>query len=169
MTRKKRLLSWFAEWVVLSLFWFIFVGKFALMEVLVGILATALVVAATEIVRKQNFARFRPHKRWLLGAWQLPISVLRDCAIVMAVMWRRVFQAQNVRGSFQVLSFPSEGSNSRSSARRALAVTLISLPPNTYVVDIDREKNLMLLHELEPQAQPSKLAKLLGAKEAEAS
>jgi multisubunit Na+/H+ antiporter MnhE subunit len=166
LTRRKRLLLWFAEWVVLSAFWFLFVGKLAFIEALVGISMAALVAAATEMVRGQNFARFHPRKRWLLGTWRVPIDVLRDCAIVTVVLWRRLLQSRDVQGSFRCLSLPAEGSNSRDSARRALAIAFVSLPPNTYVVGIDQEKNSMLLHELEPQRQVPELAKLLGAREA---
>jgi len=49
---------------------------------------------------------------------------------------------------FRVLPFPQEGDDAAAAARRALATTVVSLTPNTYVVGVEGNEGAVLIHQL---------------------
>jgi multisubunit Na+/H+ antiporter MnhE subunit len=144
----QRLLHWFAWWVALVLLWQLFVNTFATPEVLAGLVAAAIAATAAEIVRGQGLVHFRPELRWLLRARKLPLAVVVDCRIVMGAVWRRLARREPVRGAFTAFPFSCGGDDAEAAARRALYVMAISLTPNTFVIGIDRENDVMLVHQL---------------------
>jgi hypothetical protein len=64
---------------------------------------------------------------------------------------------------FRVVPFHAGGTDSKSEARRAIAITAVTVSPDTIVVGIDRERGFLLLHQIAPGATP-KIARRLGAK-----
>jgi hypothetical protein len=106
-------------------------------------------VAATaaDLVRAQDLVRFRMAPGWLRDLHRLPGQVLHDCWTLAAALWRRL-RGEQVRGVFRVLPFPSERDDARSAARRALVTAVVSLTPNTYVVGVEGDEGVMLVHQL---------------------
>jgi len=145
---RQRLTHWFAWWAALVLLWQLFVNTFATPEVLVGLVAAAIAATAAEIVRGQGLVHFRPRARWLLRARKLPLAVIIDCRVVMGALWRRLARLEPVTGAFTAVPFSSGGDDAEAAARRALYVMAISLTPNTFVIGIDRENDVMLVHQL---------------------
>lgn len=143
-----RLAHWFAWWIALVLLWQLFVNTFAMPEVLAGLGAAAIAATAAEIVREQGLIHFRPQLRWLVRARKLPLAVIVDCGVVMGALWRRVGRREPVKGAFTAFPFVSGGDDAEAAARRALYVLAISLTPNTFVIGIDRENDVMLVHQL---------------------
>ncbi len=76
--------------------------------------------------------------------------MVRDTATVFAALWRHLFTSDRVQGAWRALPYEAGGDDPRSAARRALVTAAISATPNTYVVGIDRETNVMLVHQLVP-------------------
>jgi len=74
--------------------------------------------------------------------------VVVDCRIVMGAVWRRLARREPVRGAFTAFPFSCGGDDAEAAARRALYVMAISLTPNTFVIGIDRENDVMLVHQL---------------------
>ncbi|MBV8205687.1 MAG: hypothetical protein JO041_02760, partial [Acidobacteria bacterium] len=65
---------------------------------------------------------------------------------------------------FKALRFDAGQDDDESEARRALAITYFTMPPNFVVLGIDRKRQLMLIHQVEPTGVPI-IAKRLGASE----
>ena len=63
---------------------------------------------------------------------------------------------QDVSGSFRAIPFRAVGENPEDNARRAMAMTVGSIAPNTYVIDIDQDYQLILVHQLVPKPGDSK-------------
>jgi multisubunit Na+/H+ antiporter MnhE subunit len=140
---------WIAWYVPLVVLWLAFVDTFAAAEVVLGLIAAAVATTAAELVRDQDLVRFRMEPRWLRGLGSLPWQVLRDTWLLAVALWGRL-RGRPVRGVFRVVPFPVERDDARSAARRALVTGVVSLAPNTYVVGIEGDEGMMLVHQLVP-------------------
>ena len=76
--------------------------------------------------------------------------MLRDSWLLAEALWGQL-RGRPVRGVFRVVPFPAEQDDARSAARRALVTSIVSLAPNTYVVGIEGEEGVMLVHQLVPE------------------
>ncbi len=138
---------------------FLFAGAFYLLliditdlpELYAGAGAAILAAAGFEAGREQGFAEMSSTPRLLLRAWRafarIPPDVLRVClAIFQQLVHRRA-----ERGTLRAVPFDFGSPDSpRDAGRRALAEALGSLAPNTIVVGIDPDRNLILAHQLYP-------------------
>ena len=146
--------SWIAWWASLLGFYLLLVGKLTWPESVAGALAATLFCAtgATAAVLAGHW-HFRPHLHWLRQVVGLPVRAgrLRD----------RRRRALASRGA-------SPASGKESSARsRSTQVTRMVSPrlgapwlrpasasaPNTFVVAIDREHRILVVHQLVPSAR----------------
>jgi hypothetical protein len=61
-----------------------------------------------------------------------------------------------VGGSFRAVPFRAGGEDPEAAARRAIAEGVGSFAPNTYILDVDREHELILAHQLVPKPNQPK-------------
>jgi multisubunit Na+/H+ antiporter MnhE subunit len=146
----RRVAFWIAWYVPLVVLWLAFVDTLAAAEVVLGLLAAAVAATAAEVVRDQDLVRFRLEPRWLRGLGRLPWQVLRDTWLLAEALWGQL-RGRPVRGVFRVVPFPAEQDDARSAARRALVTGVVSLAPNTYVVGIEGDEGVVLVHQLVPE------------------
>ena len=94
--------------------------------------------------------------RWLLGswriAWRVPVHVVLLCREALA----QLAQREPTRGSFRAVSFRG-GQRPRDAGRRALTEALGSLAPNTIVIGVDPDRELLLVHQLHRQGGAEEL------------
>jgi hypothetical protein len=136
------------------------------MEAFVGVLPVLFAAIAVANARRVHLVRFGPKLSWLLQVFTLPVQVLRDTGILIAALWRKLLGSKEPLATFSVTPFQAGGDDPRSAARRALAVSLTAVPPNSYVLSIDDEQNLALYNELVPQPQVPDTLKSLSKEEA---
>lgn len=141
---------WLVEWAVLCLVWFLFVHTLRWTEAVSGIAAAALAATATEAVRGEEHPRFFPYFRWVLMFWRMPWQILRDHGLLLRHLTRIFTRRRASKGSFREFPFEARGNDPHSIARRALATLYSTLPPNTVVIGIDRKRDTLLQHQLEP-------------------
>lgn len=139
---------WLADAAILILVWFILVGRINLPELVVGFIAATIAATVTEVTRSIGFARFYPHLKWFTGVWSVPGEILVDCWILIIVLAERILRKRKERGFLRILPFASGDTGGRSAARRALAITVGTLSPNTCVLDIEPYHNFVLLHQI---------------------
>jgi multisubunit Na+/H+ antiporter MnhE subunit len=142
---------WIAWYVPLVLLWLLFVDTFARSEVVLGLVAAAVAATAADLVRAQDLVRFRLEVPWLRDLSRLPWQVLDDSRLLAVALWRQL-TGRPVHGAFRALPFPLERDDACSAARRALVTGTVSLTPNTYVVGIEGDEGVMLVHQLVPEA-----------------
>jgi hypothetical protein len=125
--------------------------------------AVAAVFGATaaEVVREQPFAEFRPRLSWLMQIWREPWYIVQGCSVVLWVFLKHLVKPE--QSVLREVVFDSGGSDAQSAARRALAITYTTLPPNFVVLSIDLNKNAMLVHQVSESKTP-RMARNLGAK-----
>jgi len=140
---------WAGWWAAFFLLWLL-LTTLTLEEVFVGGIAAAIAASAAEAVRANDRLRFRPRARWLLRSAPLPWRVIRETWLVSIVLWRRLVRGAEPASAFRALPFAAGGDDARASARRALVEAALSAAPNTVVIGIDRDEDLILLHQLVP-------------------
>lgn len=151
------------SWASLFGLWFLFVDSRAPGEVFVGLAASMLAAFVSVAVDLLRPARFKPKLRWLLEIRRVPALMIYDCGLLAKHVFTRIFLADTSPGMFQLARFDAGGDDSRSAARRVLAITYSTLPPNSIIVDIDRSAGVMLFHQLEEHGIPEP-ADRLGAR-----
>jgi multisubunit Na+/H+ antiporter MnhE subunit len=143
---------WVAWWAGFFVLWLLLV-TISWQEVSAGAVAAAIAATGAEALRANDRLRFRPELRWLARAIVLPPQILRDTWLLARVLARRIIRREAPDSAFRAVPFEAGGDDARSSARRALAKAGWSAAPNTVVIGVDREENIMLLHQLVPDDQ----------------
>lgn len=142
-------LSW---WIVLFGLWFLLVDSLAHPEVAAGPFAALLAAGVALGVWRAGDEHHRFRWRWLREMRRVPGGVLRDTAVVMTVLWRRVATGERPRSAFRIVPFPGGmGDDAESESWRAFCTFATSLTPNTFVVGIDRDRKQILVHQLAPE------------------
>jgi multisubunit Na+/H+ antiporter MnhE subunit len=144
----RRAVAWVVWWVLLMSFWVILDDSIALDELLAGAAAAALAAFLAELVTHQAAARFRMRAEWVVPALSLPGQVVRDTVIVFAALWRRLARGEQPPSAFRELPTRFGDASDEGVTRRVLLVGGRSLAPNTFVLGIDKERNVMVVHQL---------------------
>jgi hypothetical protein len=110
--------------------------------------AVALAAAvAFEGSRELGFAEAAMTARWLLRAWRVLARVPVDVVRVSGEALVQLVARKPVRGSLRAIPFHG-GDRPRDLGRIALTETLGSFAPNTIVLGVDPDSELMLVHQL---------------------
>jgi hypothetical protein len=127
--------------------WFLFSYSLSRSELYVGAASALLSVVAFEVSLRAEPLCFRPRVRWLKLIFKLPGPVVHDLVLMGRVLIDKA-AGKRIHSRFRVTPFPSEVDTPYECARRALAVGLATVPPNSVVVGINRKKGALLYHEL---------------------
>ena len=136
-----RLVVW---WLALWGVWLLYVGQHHAQEVVAGAIAAALSAGVALAVARAARSRYRLDLPTLTRAWRLPFDVLRDFAVVSLALVRG-----RPAGSWETVDLPLRVGGPQGPARSALLAVLASIAPNTYVVDLDRERGVARVHNLD--------------------
>jgi multisubunit Na+/H+ antiporter MnhE subunit len=142
----KHVLAWLAVWPALFWLWLLLAGDWNRIEIIAAACGATVAATIAEIGRSRAGVGPRIPLRWFARAWTVPHQILVDFWIVTAALARSVLTRQIVRGEFRAHSFPAgEGPGVR-----AWAAWAAQFSPNAYVVEIDAERELVLVHDLVP-------------------
>jgi multisubunit Na+/H+ antiporter MnhE subunit len=92
--------------------------------------------------------RFRMRTSWLGPAFRLPGQVLSDTVIVFAALWRLCTRGEPPDSGFREIPTRFGDDSDEGGTRRMLLVGANSLAPNTIVLGIDRDRDVMVVHQL---------------------
>lgn len=159
--RIRRLFFWLAYWMLGFGIWLLFVNTIRLHELWMAGVASAAAATSCEIVRSQPFARFRPKVGWLLMAWREPWYIIQGSASIFWAFVKHLFKTEP--SVLREVVFDPGGSDPQSAARRALAITYTTMPPNFVVLGIDLDKRVMVVHQVTETETPT-MTRVLGAK-----
>jgi hypothetical protein len=138
-------------WVVLAAWWLLLVGTNAGLEEIAAACAAVLATLLALAVRQQGLLRYRFEAVWIARALTFPWKVLQELVIVLWALALHVTRIHPVRSVYRAIPFPAGGADADSAGRRAVAVLADALSPNTVPVDVNRERDLALRHELDPR------------------
>jgi multisubunit Na+/H+ antiporter MnhE subunit len=144
----RRVGAWLTWWVFLMSFWVILDNSIATDELLAGAGAAAIGAFLAELVSYQAATRLRMRAEWVAQAFRLPGEVARDTGIVFAALYRRLAHGEDPPSGFRELPARYGDGTVAGQTRRALLVGGTSVAPNTFVLGIDRERDVMVIHQL---------------------
>jgi hypothetical protein len=117
-------------------------------ELYAAIAAVLLGGGAYEAARRQGIAEARLSVRWLGRSGRVVASVPQQIVWVSGEALAQLVRPQQARGTLRAVPFRTGGEGSDDVGRRALAEALGSVPPNTLVIGIDPDHDLLLVHQL---------------------
>jgi multisubunit Na+/H+ antiporter MnhE subunit len=141
-------ITWLTWWVLMMSLWVAVDDSVAPDELLAGAGAAALAAMTAAVVSRQARIRFRITAAWLPRALALPGQVVSDTIAVFAVLARTVAGKAPPRGAFREVPVRYGDDTPLGVTRRVLLTGARSLTPNAFVVDMDAERDVMLVHEL---------------------
>jgi hypothetical protein len=100
------------------------------------------------VVSYQAAARFRMRIDWLVPALRLPGQVVQDTVTVYAALWRRLVHGEEPPSAFAEIPTRFGGDSPEGVTRRVLLIGGRSVAPNTFVLGIDKDTDLMVVHKL---------------------
>jgi multisubunit Na+/H+ antiporter MnhE subunit len=147
--RSRRVATWLTWWVLLMSLWVAVDDSLAADELLVGAGAAALAALAAELVSHQAVVRYRIKAAWLPRAVSLPGQVAHDTWTVFAAIARVVLaKAPPPSGAFLELPVGYGDTTPLGVTRRVLLTGTRSLAPNEFVLGMDPERDVMVVHQL---------------------
>ncbi|MBO0814188.1 MAG: Na+/H+ antiporter subunit E [Actinobacteria bacterium] len=144
----RRARSWLVWWAILMAFWVIIDYSILKAELLAGAAAAAMSAFVAEVACRQAGVRFRMRARWLLPAFRLPGEVVRDTLIVFGALARRLLRGEQPDSGFREVPVRVGDDSPAGVTRRVLLVGGRSLAPNTFVAGIDKDRGVMITHQL---------------------
>lgn len=151
----RRVSVWLLWWILLLAFWIVLDDSFAWAELLAGAGAAAIGAFLAELVLYQTGSQIRMRAEWVVPALRLPVDLIRDTVIVFAALWRRLAHGEQPRGGFREEHVRFGPSTAEARTRRSLLVGGLSVAPNKFVLGLDPERDVMVVHQLvldEPEA-----------------
>ncbi len=139
-------LAWASGGALAGAFYLLLIDTLALPEL--AVLAVAAVLSATglEFARERLAGGKGIELRWLARLHRPLVRVPGDVVHVVRQILVALVRRERSLGAFRAVPFaPAEG---RRASAHALAEALGSLAPNTIVVGVDRERGLLLAHQL---------------------
>jgi hypothetical protein len=127
-------------------------GEWNRTEWIAGAIAATLTTALAELAWRAGRLRVAIPARDLASAWSLPAIILLDFGAVLGSLVVSLARGRAPRGTFVVreLRAESHGPARRRFGSRAWRAYVATVAPNAYVVDLDEERQLVLLHDLVP-------------------
>jgi len=117
-------------------------------ELLAGAGAAAIAAAIAQAACHLAGLRFRMRPGWLLPALRLPAQAVADTVAVYLVLWRKLTRGEDPSGGFaEVLVDPGEDGPA-GMLRRVLIIGGRSFTPSSFVLGIDCERRVMVVHRL---------------------
>jgi multisubunit Na+/H+ antiporter MnhE subunit len=148
--RVRRMALFTLTWCAMAAVWLLLVDTPPLPELLTGGGVATAAALGVELARHQRPAREIPRTAWLLRLWRPLLSAPRDAIVVSLAVFPQLMRPTGARGRFRTTRFRAPSDEPHDNARRALAEAFGSLAPNTIVLGVDTERDLLLAHQLRP-------------------
>jgi hypothetical protein len=145
----RRLTAWSLAWLGAAALYLVLIDITDLPELIVGAGAAAIAATGFELAREQRtVGGLRARLQWLTYAWRPLINVPSDIAALSVFAVRQLIRPRKVNGVFRTVPFSCGEEQGLETGRRALAESLGSFAPNTIIVGVDAERELLLGHQL---------------------
>ncbi|MDX6334188.1 MAG: hypothetical protein QOG05_1528 [Streptosporangiaceae bacterium] len=140
--------AWLTWWILLMSFWVILDDSIATDELLAGAGAAVLAAFLAELVTYQAAARVRMRAEWLARVISLPGQVAQDTVTVFGALGRRLARGEEPPSGFRTLPVRYGDDTAEGKTRRALLIGSRSVAPNSIALGIDKDRDVMVIHQL---------------------
>jgi multisubunit Na+/H+ antiporter MnhE subunit len=138
-----------AGFVLAGAFYLLLIDTTSLPELYVGAPVALLAGIVFEAAREQTFPEATIALSWLCGAWRAARQIPPDIVRVSLAAFGQLLSPNKRPGRLRVVKFRyGSRESSRDAGRRALAEAFGSLAPNTIVIGVDPDRNVLLVHQL---------------------
>jgi hypothetical protein len=144
----RRLSVWLAGWVLVGGVYLLLIDTTDLPELLVGAGITLLAATAFGLAREQYLAAETVRLAWLARVYRPLAQTPTDIVTVVWTALEQLRHPRDIRGVFRAVPFVCGDDAPREIGRRALAESLGSFAPNTIIIGVDPERELLLGHQL---------------------
>ena len=151
----RRVMAWCLAAIFAGGLYLLLIDTTSLPELI--LLAAATVIAATgfELAREEGTAGgMSARLRWVARVYRAVLKVPSDVAIVSRLAFRQLVRPKAVNGIFRAVPFECGPEHDVETGRRAFAESFGSFAPNTIIVGVDIERELILGHQLAPKGGP---------------
>jgi multisubunit Na+/H+ antiporter MnhE subunit len=156
-------LSWLLLCVVSFALMLLYVGKVAPDEIFFAAVGSAVTATASRIVLATHIAPLAAQWRAVAQIWRLPRYVVTGTWEVLEVLARQIFLRKPAESLFHAVPFEVGSDDDEDALRRALAIAYTTATPNFVIVGIDRERGLLIYHQIKHSGIPE-MTRRLGAK-----
>jgi hypothetical protein len=109
------------------------------------------------LAREQRVVESRIDPRWLINSWRVLLKIPLDIGILCWEALAQLIAPRQTRGTFRAAPFRATAETPTDTGRRALCEWAGSVSPNSFVVGVDAERDLVLVHQLRRQGDPGQL------------
>ncbi len=144
----KRVLAWAGWWLALFWLWLLLAGEWNRQEWVAAAAAAAFGASLGEFARARTGLHARVPLRALADVPGIVLEVFVDFGIVVWALLASALRREIVRGDFRSRKLSRGSRDAHAAGPRAWTALAASYSPNAYVLDIDRESHVVLLHDL---------------------
>jgi hypothetical protein len=144
----RRASVWLAGWVLAGGLYLLLIDTTDVPELIVGAVVTTLAATAFGLAREQYLAAETVRLAWLGRIYRPLVQTPADIVAVVGVALTQLRHPKRTQGVFRAVPFACGGDEAREIGRRALAESLGSFAPNTIIIGVDPERELLLGHQL---------------------
>jgi hypothetical protein len=142
--------GWCIAWVFsAALYWWLIDTRQS-PELIAGAVAATIAAIGSELARSQGLTEERIRAGWLLRVHRPLLKVPKDVVTVSVVALRQLRHPRKSVGAFRAFPFRSTEQQELEYGRHAMAETFGSFAPNTIIVGVDSERQMILGHQLGP-------------------
>jgi hypothetical protein len=145
---RRRAVVWLAGSMLAGGLYLLLIDTTDTPELLVGAGITTLAATGFSLARERYLAAETLRLAWLARIYRPLVQAPRD---IVTVTWAALEQLRHPRdahGVFRAVTFACGDDDAREIGRRALAESLGSFAPNTIIIGVDPERELLLGHQL---------------------
>jgi hypothetical protein len=145
---RRRAVVWVTGGVLAGGLYLLLIDTTDLPELLVAAGVTILSATGFSLARERYLAAETVRLAWLARTYRPLVKAPSD---IVTVVWAALEQLRNprdARGVFRAVPFACGDDDAREIGRRALAESLGSFAPNTIIIGVDPERELLLGHQL---------------------
>ena len=154
------MLAWLVQFAIAFALWHLYVGKLQPDEALFAAGGAAIAATASKIVFEKHIAPLRAQWRHVAEIWRMPKELVTGGWQITAVLLRQIFLREPAPSLFISVPFDAGGDDDESAFRRALAITYTTATPNSVVIGIDRERGLLVYHQVRKSPVPEMIRRL---------
>jgi hypothetical protein len=145
----RRVAAWVIAGVLAGGFYLLLIDTTSLPELIVLAAAAGIAASGFELAREQQTAGgLTARLRWLMTLHRPLLKAPSDIAIVSLLAFRQLVRPAQVNGTFRAVPFRCGPGSDIETGRRALAEAFGSFAPNTIIVGVDVERELILGRQL---------------------
>ena len=147
----RRVTAWLAAFALAAAFYLLLIDTVDLPELVVAVVAAGLAATGFELAREQQtVGGLRARLAWTARIHRPLTNVPRDIAVLSQSAIRQLIHPQPVNGAFRAVPFRCGPGQELETGRAALAESFGSFSPNTIVIGVDVERDVILGHQLRP-------------------